>query len=325
MTHEVVTLVCPGTTPFEVGVASEVFGSPVVAGPGLYTHRLAGTARTVPTADGWSMALDHDLAAVAEADTLVVPHGSRAGASEVALDAIRAAHDRGARLVSFCSGALTLAQAGVLDGRRATTHWLYVDDLRRAHPQVSVDAHVLYVDEGQVLTSAGTAAAIDLALHIVRSDHGAAVANTIARRMLVPPHRDGGQAQYVPAPVAPDPRGHELGGVLAWMHDHLDHPLRVPELARQAAVSPRTFARRFRELTGTSPARWLRHQRIVRAQELLEATDLTIDTIATKVGFGSAANLREHFASTLHTTPSAYRRRFRPPDEPSRTRTDVPA
>lgn len=309
--QRIVTLACPMVTPFEVAVASEVFGSPVVRELGLYTHTVAAIDRQARTTDGWTMQLEHDLAITADADVLITPSGSSASAPEELLCAIRQAHQRGARLVSFCSGALTLAQAGVLDGRRATTHWLYVDQLRRDHPRVEVDPDVLYVDDGQVLTSAGTAAAIDLALHIVRKDHGAAVANLVARRMLVPPHRDGGQAQFVPAPVPIEPNGHELSGVLQWMREHLDTPVRVDQLARLATMSPRTFTRRFRELTGTSPARWLRHQRVVRAQELLESSDLTIDAIAIRVGFGNAANLREHFTSILRTTPSGYRSRFR--------------
>lgn len=311
MAHRIVTVLGPGATPFEAAVAGEVFGSPVAQRRGLYTHLLVGVSRTVRTSDGWSMQLEHGLERAEDADTLIIPHGSVAGVPGPMLETVRRAHRRGARLVSFCSGALTLAQAGVLDGLRATTHWLHVDELTRGHPRVQVDPDVLYVDAGQVLTSAGTAAAIDLSLHIVRNDHGATVANEIARRMLVPPHRDGGQAQFLPAPVPPDVDGHELAEVMRWMHDNLDRQLRVEELARRAAVSSRTFARRFRELTGTSPARWLRHQRVVQAQELLESTDLTIDAIASRVGFSNAANLREHFSNVLHTTPSAYRRRFR--------------
>lgn len=317
----VVTLVNPVVTPFEVAVAGEVFGSPVLAERGLYSHLVAGVDRRARTTDGWTMQLEHDPSIVTEADLVISPSGSPAGAPGSVLDALRQAHARGARLMSFCSGALTLAQAGVLDGRRATTHWLYVDALRRDHPRVQVDPDVLYVDEGPVLTSAGTAAAIDLALHVVRSDHGAAVANLVARRMLVAAHRDGGQAQFVPRAVPLDPDGHELAEVLRWMLEHLDHRPGVEQLARRAAMSPRTFTRRFRELTGTSPARWLRHQRVVRAQQLLETTPLTIDAIASQVGFASAANLREHFASVVHTTPSAYRRRFRhapPGTEPPR-------
>ncbi|MCC5948534.1 MAG: helix-turn-helix domain-containing protein [Nitriliruptoraceae bacterium] len=310
MAHRFVTVLSHGVTPFEVAVASEVFGSPALRERGLSVHIVAGVTSQVRTADGWSMQLEHDLDATADADTLIVPFGLPSGAPDAVLEAIRQAYRRGTRLVSFCSGALTLAQAGVLDGRRATTHWIHVEDLRE-YPRVEVDPDVLYIDEGQVLTSAGTAAAIDLALHIVRKDHGAAVANTVARRMLVPPHRDGGQAQFLPTPVPPEPEGHELAEVMAWMYDHLDHQLRITDLARMAAMSTRTFSRRFRELTGTSPARWLRHQRVVQAQEMLETTDLTIDAIAGRVGFSSAANLREHFSSVLHTTPSAYRNRFR--------------
>lgn len=313
MVHRVVTAIGPDGPPFEVAVASEVFGSAVARELDLYAHAVAGIDRCVRTTDGWSMQLQYDLDATHEADTVIVPHGSPAGAPDAMLGAVRDAYERGARIVSFCSGALTLAQAGVLDGRRATTHWLFADDLARAHPRVEVDAQVLYIDEGQVLTSAGTAAAIDLALHIVRSDHGAAIANQVARRMLVPPHRDGGQAQFLPTPLPPDLDGHELDGVMDWMLENLDQTLRVEDLAARATMSSRTFARRFRELTGTSPGRWLRHQRVVRAQELLEATDLTVEAIATRAGFSSGANLREHFSKALKTTPSTYRRRFQCP------------
>jgi transcriptional regulator GlxA family with amidase domain len=210
-----------------------------------------------------------------------------------------------------CSGAFVLAAAGLLDGRRATTHWMYTDDLAAMYPEVKVDPDVLYVDEGDVLTSAGTAAGIDLCLHVVRQDFGAEIANAVARRMVVPPHRDGGQAQFVDEPV-PDGPGIDLfGDTLAFMQEHLDEPLSVDDLAARAAMSPRTFARRFRASTGTTPHKWLVRQRVLLAQRLLETTDLPIDRVAERCGFGSAAGLREHFSRQVRTSPLSYRRTFR--------------
>ncbi len=312
MVHRVVTVLAPGASPFEFSVAMEVFGRerPELGGT-LYDHRLAATTQPVETWGGGQLDTGHGLEELEHADTVVVPAGLTDDIPEEVLAGVRDAYERGARTVSYCSGAFTLAAAGILDGRRATTHWLHVDELRRRFPKVRVDPDVLYVDDGQVLTSAGTAAAIDLSLHIVRGDHGAQIANLIARRMLVPPHRDGGQTQFAVSPV---PTAHDddpLGSLLTWMIDHLDEPLTVDRLAGLATMSPRTFARRFRQATGTTPLRWLHHQRVVRAQELLEVTHLTIDAIAGRVGFGNAANLREHFHRTVGTTPSAYRQRFR--------------
>jgi AraC family transcriptional regulator, transcriptional activator FtrA len=311
--HAVVAVVAPGANPFEFAVACEVFG---LRRPELdvewYDFRLAGLTRPVVVNGGWTLDTPHGLEAVADADTVIVPASPIDEAPPPDLvDAVRAAADRGARLVSFCSGVFAIAATGVLDGRTATTHWMYVDELRRRHPRITVDPDVLYIDGGQVLTSAGTAAGIDLALHIVRLDHGAEVANAVARRMVVPPHRDGGQAQFAVAPVPRTVDDDPLGPVMNWMIEHLDEQVTVPQLARLAAVSPRTFARRFREVTGTTPLRWLTHQRVARAQELLEVTDLPIDVVANRVGFGSAANLRLHFRATLSTTPAVYRDRFR--------------
>jgi AraC family transcriptional regulator, transcriptional activator FtrA len=311
MAHQVVTVVAPQASPFEFAVACEVFGMrrPEL-GPERYEHRLAA-ASPVEVDGGWTVSTRHGLEALETADTVIVPAAPRDSTPAELLRALRGAYDRGARMVSFCSGAFALGAAGILDGRPAVTHWMYTDELARRHPTCRVERDVLYVDDGQVLTSAGTAAAIDLALHIVRLDHGAELANAIARRMVVPPHRDGGQAQFASSPVPRTVDDDPLGPVLEWMVDHLEEQLTVPQLARLAAMSPRTFARRFRDVTGTTPLRWLHHQRVARAQELLEVTDLGIDAIADRVGFGSATNLRDHFRRVTRTTPAAYRQRFR--------------
>jgi AraC family transcriptional activator FtrA len=227
------------------------------------------------------------------------------------VDGLRAAYERGARMVSFCGGAFALAAAGILDGRRATTHWMDTDDLARRYPNVRVEPDVLYVDEGQVLTSAGTASGIDLALHIVRLDYGPDIANQVARRMVTAAHREGGQSQFAFTPVPVLSYSDALGSVMDWMFEHLDEPITVRQLARLAAMSPRTFARRFGEATGTTPLRWLTHQRILRAQDLLQATTLPVDVVASRVGFGTAVNLRQHFRRETGTTPASYRLQVR--------------
>ena len=217
--------------------------------------------------------------------------------------------------MSVCTGAFTLAATGLLDGRRATTHWYHTEEFARRFPDVKLDPGVLYVDEGDILTSAGTAAGIDLCLHIVRLDYGAEVANMLARRMVVPPHRDGGQAQFVDGPVTAVAGDDRFAQALEWAEEHLDDPIAVDDLARQAAMSPRTFARRFRAATGTTPHQWLLRQRILLAQRLLETTDLPIDIVAGRCGLGSPANLRTHFQRVVRTSPVAYRRTFRQTEE----------
>lgn len=310
MVHRVTTLLTPGANPFEFAVACEVFGlrRPEL-GVELYDHRLAAAARPLVVNGGWTLETPHGLEALDDADTVVVPACPTEPPPD-AVAALRRAYERGARMVSFCAGAFALAAAGVLDGRPATTHWMYAEDLARRHPRVRFDPEVLYVDDGQVLTAAGTAAAVDLGLHIVRLDHGPEVANHVARRMVVAPHREGGQAQYVSAPIAAVPYRDGLGAVLEWLREHLDEPLSVQQVARLAAMSPRTLARRFRETTGTTPMRWLRHQRVTRAQELLASTDLPVEAVARRVGMGTAANLRQHFRAATGLSPAAYRRRY---------------
>lgn len=251
------------------------------------------------------------LRGLQRAGTIVIPgwRDPEERPPEAWLRAVRAAHARGTRLVTICSGVFVLAAAGLLDGKRATTHWRYVDRLRALYPTIRVEPDVLYVDEGSILTSAGSAAGIDLCLHIVRRDYGAEVANQVARRLIVPPQREGGQSQYIPAPIRTDTRG-GLSRVLEWAQRQLHEPLSVNRLAQHAAMSPRTFARRFREETGTTPHNWLTHQRLLAAQRRLETTNESVDEIAEAVGLQTAATLRLHFRRALRTTPTAYRRRF---------------
>jgi AraC family transcriptional activator FtrA len=302
-----------GTNPFELAVACEVFG---LERPELdvewYRLRVCAVEDSPVHVKNFFLGTEFGLDDLAAADTVIVPNAGR-GDDVIApplVDALRVAYERGARMVSYCSGAFALAAAGILDGRRATTHWMYADKLARRYPAVRVVPDVLYVDDGQVMTSAGTAAGIDLSLHIVRRDYGSDVANKVARRMVVPPHRDGGQAQYVDLPVPPVDDTVLLGPTLDWIVDHLAEPLTVDAMAAHAMVSPRTFARRFRAVTGTTPLQWLLLQRVAHARRLLESGDLPIERIADASGLGSAANLRAHFQRVVGTTPTAYRRTF---------------
>lgn len=255
---------------------------------------------------------DDGLDRLARADTVIVPAVEDVDAElpPGLVDAVRAAHEAGARMVSLCTGAFVLAAAGVLDGLRATTHWAHTEALAARYPRVRVDPDVLYVDNGTVLASAGKAAAIDLCLHLIRRDHGATVANAVARRLVVPPHRAGGQAQFVTTPV-PARDDNPLGDLVPWVMERLDRPLTVEDLARRANMSSRHLARHFRSVTGTTPLQWLSTQRVRRAQELLENTDDSIDTIAHLAGMGTAATLRRHFHRTLGVPPDVYRRTFR--------------
>jgi transcriptional regulator GlxA family with amidase domain len=313
--HTVVAVVPDGFAPFELGVACEVFGldRSELVDP-WYRLLLAAVDPTPLRTKGDLFTLDtpYGIEALAEADTVLVPAwGSppKAAAADL-VEALRAADGRGARILSVCSGAFLLGHAGLLDGRRCTTHWMYTDLLAEMFPEAEVDPNVLYVVDDNVMTSAGTAAGIDLCLHVVRLDHGAEVANAVARRMVVPPHRDGGQAQYVQAPVADAPDSDRLGDTLTWAVEHLDEELPIELLARRANMSPRTFARRFRAVTGTTPHQWLLRQRVLLAQRLLETSDEAVELVATRCGFGSAAALRAHFGRQVGTSPLAYRRTF---------------
>ena len=310
MAHRVVTLLMPGANPFEFAVACEVFGlrRPEL-GVEWYDHRLASVTQPLIVNGGWTLHTGHGLEALDDADTVIVP-ACPMEPPPVAVEALRRAYRRGARMVSFCTGAFALAEAGILDGRPATTHWMHAGMLAERHPRVRFDPEVLYVDDGQVLTSAGTGAAVDLSLHIVRLDHGPEITNQVARRMVVPPHREGGQAQYVCSPVPDAPYRDGISSLLEWLQDHLDEPVNVDQLARMAVMSPRTLARRFRDATGTTPMRWLTHRRVAAAQQLLATSDLPIETIARRVGMGTAANLRQHFRVATGMSPAAYRRRY---------------
>ncbi len=277
-----------------------------------YDVELCGaTAGPVPTSGGFPVVAQRGLEALEDARTVVVPafRDHLEPLPPDVLDALRAAHARGARMVSICVGAFSLAQAGLLDGRRATTHWAFCDELAREFPAVDVDPDVLFVDEGDVVTSAGVAAGIDVCLHLVRTDHGAAVANEVARTVVAAPHRDGGQAQFIPRVAAPAVEA-GLAATRAWALAHLAEPLTVADLARHAHVSERTFARAFVAETGTSPLRWLTAARVDRARELLETRDWGADRIASACGLGTATNLRLHFRRLLATTPADYRRTF---------------
>jgi AraC family transcriptional activator FtrA len=302
---------------FELAVPCEVFGidRSELAKPWYQFKVCAPEPTALESSLGFSLTTPYGMDDLIDADTVVVPAAPRGpGYSPEALDAVREAHRRGARVLSLCSGAFFLAEAGLLDGRRATTHWMHASALAEQFPSIDVDPRVLYVDEGDVLTSAGTAAGIDLCLHVVRLDFGADVANAVARRMVVPPHRDGGQAQYVDQPVAcisEECESDELRRVLEWMESHLESPLSVEALARRANMSPRHFARQFRAITGTTPHQWLLGQRVLLAQRLLETTDDSVERIADACGMGSAANLRLHFQRAIGTAPLAYRRTFR--------------
>jgi AraC family transcriptional activator FtrA len=303
--HRVVALVAAPQASFEFGCAAAVFRDP----PYRFSV-CAEQAGNVRTTEGFDMVVTSGLRALDSAGTIVVPGWLPINRepSAALVRALTRAHRRGARLVSICSGAYLLAATGLLDGRRAATHWRYADELQRRFPAVQVDPDVLYVDHGDVATSGGSGTGIDLCLHLVRSDHGAAYAARVARRMVMPPHREGGQLQY----KTEEPQSAQsLGVVLDWATEHLADPLTVDDLAARLNVSPRTLARRFEEQLGTAPGQWLLAQRIARTRVLLEETDLPVETIATKVGLSSATNLRRRFRAAVHTTPSAYRRTYR--------------
>jgi len=305
-----------GLSPFEFAIACEVFGIDR-SDLGVPWYRFLVCAAEQPpivTAAGFSIDGVRGVQALRSADTIVVPVSHRDNDVPAALiDALQRAHRRGARILSMCTGAFVLAAAGLLDGRRATTHWSHAAELAARYPKVLVDPNVLYVDDGDILTSAGTAAGVDLCLHVVRQDFGARVANAVARRMVVPPHRDGGQAQFVEEPIPRPGDGDLFGAALAWLERHLDEPVTVEDLARRAAMSSRTFARRFRAATGTTPHQWTLRQRVLAAQHLLETTDEPVEVVASRCGFGTATGLRQHFQRSLRTSPAAYRRTFRQP------------
>jgi AraC family transcriptional regulator, transcriptional activator FtrA len=324
--HRVVTVAQKGAVLLDVAIPVHVFD---YHGDGRYRHALAGTGRrTIRTSTGLPLATQGGLGLLRNAGTIVIPgyvDVERRRPPEPLLRAVRAAAARGVRLVSICTGAFTLAWAGVLDGRRVTTHWAACDALARMFPKVHVDPGVLYIDDGDVLTSAGVAAGLDLCLHVVRSDHGVAVATEIARRTVVAPHRDGGQAQFIQHALPEPDACVSVEPMMAWALEHLDQQIDLQRMAGVARMSIRTLNRRFRDEAGTTPLQWVLGQRVARAQALLETTTLTIDTVAHRCGFTDAPTLRRHFAPRVGTTPSAYRAAFssRPAataTKPARTR-----
>lgn len=318
--HRIAVLAVDHVVGLDLGTAAQVFGCARTAdGEQLYTVSTctAGGAPVRSTA-GFRVLPDHGLELLETADTVVVP-GIHDGPPLVdgTLDAavtaaLRGAHELGARIISICSGAFVLAAAGLLDGRPATTHWAYAERFRRLHPRVRLDPDVLFVDDSGVLTSAGVAAGIDLCLHVIRTDHGSEVANRAARRCVVPPWRDGGQAQYIERPL-PKPTDASTAATRQWIQQRLHEPLTLRQMATHASMSVRTFTRRFRDETGVSPARWLLQHRIDHARLLLETTDLGIDRVARQAGFGTAASLRQQLHASIGVAPTAYRRTFRRP------------
>ena len=309
----VAALVYDGFCMFEFACAAEVFGLPrPELGANWYRFETCSVGgRPVRGQFGLKVVPDGSLDRLVTADTIIIPGWSGVDVPVPAaiIRALRAAYARGARLLSICSGSFVLAAAGLLDGKTATTHWRYADALRQGYPRINVDPDVLYVDEGQVLTSAGSAAGLDLCLHLVRRDHGSDTANNVARRLVIPPHRDGGQAQFVQHPVQKRERN-SLSPLMDFMRSQIDQTFTLAELARKAAMSERTFIRRFKQATGTTPADWLTSARVERARELLENSSHSIDTIAEQTGLGTAATLRHHFRRRLGTSPTAYRSRF---------------
>lgn len=317
--HRVVVLALDGALPFELGIPHRIFGRPQDA-EGRYLYEVVTCSIRPPgpvrTDADFSIMVEHGPEALAGADTVIVPAMYERGPvfdEGVLTEELAAAlaHIRpGTRLTSICTGVYVLAAAGYLDGRPATTHWADAARLQALFPQIDVDPNVLFIDDGDVLTSAGVAAGIDLCLHIVRRDHGTAIANDVARRTVVPPHRDGGQAQYIQRPV-PEPQLATTRGARAWALARLHKPIQLRDMAAQESMSVRTFTRRFREEVGVSPGQWLTQQRVERARHLLESTDLSVDQVAQESGFGTAQSMRQHLQTVLKVTPTAYRRTFR--------------
>ncbi|MEV4168829.1 helix-turn-helix domain-containing protein [Nonomuraea sp. NPDC049709] len=312
--HRMAVLAFDGMAPFELGCVVEIFGlpRPELELPWYDLKVCAETPEPLRVVGGFTMRADHGLDVLAGAETVIVPGVAdvRGPVSGPLVSALREAHGRGARMVSICSGAFALAAAGLLDGRAATTHWKYAELLQERHPEIRVNPSVLYVDDGDVLTSAGSAAGLDLLIHLVRRDHGPGVANTVARRLVVPPHREGGQAQFIEAAVTPVEDDDAVARAMAWALDHLTDPITVADLAGVAHMSERTFIRHFKRQTGTSPLRWVISQRVAASLPMLESTAAPVEEIGAAVGFESPVTFRHHFTRAMRTSPSAYRKAF---------------
>ncbi|SHE95709.1 helix-turn-helix domain-containing protein [Streptoalloteichus hindustanus] len=312
--HTVAVLAYDGMTGYESGIVTEVFGLrwPDIDVPWYDLKICTERPEPVRVIGGATLSTPHGLEELAEAQTVVIPsvRDPRTAPSPRVVAVLRKAHEAGARIVSICTGAFPVAEAGLLDGRVATTHWRYADLLRARYPSVEVDPAPLYVDSGDVLTSAGCSAGMDLCLHLVRKDHGAAIANAVARRLVVPPHREGGQAQFVEAPIGVDPEDDRISRSMAWALENLNQPITLDQLAARATMSARSYLRHFTRATGTTPVRWLIAQRVQASLPLLETTSASVEEIATAVGFDTAVTFRHHFVRAMGLAPSAYRRSF---------------
>lgn len=310
----VVVLAYDGLCTFEFGVAVEIFGLPrPEMGESWYRFAVAGVDEGELRATGGIRILaDGDLSLLERADLILVPgwRGIDAAVPDALCDALRRASARGCQLLSICSGVFVLAAIGLLDRRKATTHWRYIEALKTRYPAIDVVEDVLYQDEGDILTSAGSAAGIDLCLHVVRRDYGMEAANRVARRLVIPPHRDGSQTQQLSRPVAQLRESQRLGQLFDFLHQHLALAHTVDSLARRVGMSQRTFLRRFQDATGTTPTRWLLNERLLRAKDYLENSKLSIDSIAEQTGFGQAATLRHHFRQHYALSPARYRKQF---------------
>jgi transcriptional regulator GlxA family with amidase domain len=317
--RRIAVLAFDGISPFSLSSPCLVFGDDrtELGVPPFEVQVCAAEPGRLRTTVGFEIGTRHGLGALRRADVVIVPSWRvRDEPPPALLAALRAAHRRGALIVGLCLGAFLLAEAGLLDGRRATTHWHWAAEFRRRFPQVKLDPAVLYVDAGDVVTSAGIAGGLDCCLYLLRCWCGEEIANRVARRMVMSPHRRGGQAQFIERPLAESTRGTRMQVLLDWMREHLDEPLRLDDLAARAAMSRRTFTRQFQKATGSSVVQWLTHQRLGHASRLLESTDRAIEAVAQESGFGSAVSLRQHFVARYATSPLAYRRQFRAPATP---------
>ncbi len=314
-THRVAVVAYDGVSPFHLSVPCMVFADdlPRLGAPRYALKVCAERAGKVETLSGFSLLIEHDLGALEDADTVIIPAwpNPQTVPSTHLLEALRAAHRRGARMVGLCVGSFVLAEAGILNGRRASTHWVFAEDFVQRFSDVELDRAALYVDDGDILTSAGTAAAIDCCLHLLRRDHGAAVANQVARRMVVAPHRSGGQAQYIEQPLPDGFSGGRFEQTLQWALENLHETLRLDDLAARAAMSRRNFSRRFLKATGSTVSQWVLTQRLGMVQRLLETTDQRIEAVSDAAGFGSPVTMRQRFIEAFSISPLAYRRQFR--------------
>lgn len=311
--HVVTVVAFDRISAFHLSVPCVMFGDTHPGVPRFEFRVCAIEDGPLTTTAGFTVMVQHGLEAIDDADTIIVPswHDPAARPPQRLLDALSAAHRRGARVVGLCLGAFVLAEAGLLDGRKATTHWAYAQEFARRYPGVQVDADVLYIDDGKVLTSAGTAAGIDCCLHLLRQEYGSEVANIVARRLVTPPHRQGGQAQFIDQPLPTTGRDSRLSDLLAWVRANLDHPHTLDSLAERSLMSRRTFTRHFRQLTGNTVGNWLLGERLSYTQRMLETSDLAVERIATLAGFGSPESLRHHFRQAFGVAPNAWRKTFK--------------